>query len=125
MVIMQCILKGLVPFVFLENTMPMRCGTCSLTPVVAIVGLAGLAFAGFNYLKGGCCAGDAAPVAKLTTVGTASERTIPLVPAMETAHNPGTGDDGCCSAKAASCCDEEGCGGSCSGGCDDAEPATP
>jgi hypothetical protein len=35
--------------------MAIRCGTCSITPLVAIIGLAGLGYAGFNYIAGDCC----------------------------------------------------------------------
>lgn len=61
------------------------CGACSLTPVLALVGLVGLGVGGYNWVSTGCplggCHGDSA--SKITTISTnptVKEGDCPLCP---------------------------------------------
>lgn len=48
------------------------CGTMSLTPVLALIGLVGLGVGGYNWVSTGCPLGSCSPGAKVTTTAAAT-----------------------------------------------------
>lgn len=87
----------------------MKCPSCLLTPVLAIVGLGVLGFGGYNYATSGCPLGSCGKSDASTKV-----TTVANTPSAESTGCPGSGD--CASCPNAGSCPEAGaCGaGSCS-----------
>jgi len=99
------------------------CGICSLTPVLALVGLVGLGVGGYNWVSTGCPLGSCADSAASVTAASTSDKTpgdCALCPAHDGAAMTTVADTSAADCSAAADCAAEAKGGECCKGAGEA-----